>query len=629
MLSFNKGFMEKKEKENLKKKKNKKSKPLTKKQFYISIGGLGAVFVLVVALLVAVLLNGSDLAQKWDRLHKEEQEDNVATQETVKEGLTEEEIEAAHVRYDLASGLEEAWEDMWLKEMDLGEDPSEFMTIDSCEIYDLDTSLVCVSGVLPGIPKSDSDDIYLFALDTYETSIPADAEPLDTVRIEKTEPAFKMFANLNYKQAGSRLYKKFVIAAKVDGKYEIISGSRYITNPEKIAKYNTYKVAAGIKGLLIDPLKIYGSELDDLGVQQGVYNILLGNILGSSGGSTVYYEYGGKTYAFNGNELQVLDKVFSALSSKGIQVTAILLNDSSAYSELKHPQASGSAPYNMFNASTSDGVNAMAAVASFLADRYSGKGYGLVSNWVVGNEINMRLEWNNYTNVSVEAYTQEYADGFRVIYNAIKSVNGYANVYMPLDQTWNRNQNNGDYDGRDVLDSFADYIREKGDIDWGLAYHPYPVPLTNAKFWDTGSYAKYTTYSVDTPMVSMHNLYIVTDYMCGERFLDKDGNVRSIILSEEGFTSTSGESVQAAAYAYAYYIAANNQYIDGFMISRQTDSGQEASQGMAFGLTSSSGAHKQVYNVFKHINQADGHTYTDFALSIIGVDSWSEIIRQH
>lgn len=605
-----------------KKSRKKKDKGLSKKQFIFSIVGLASVGLLVLGLLFVVLF-GESISKKL-RAGREQTED-ASQVVVVDEGLTEEDMAKASERYSISQGLDSAWQSMWLSEMDLGENPSEFATISECEIYSGDISKVHITGILPGIPKSDSDDIYLFDLATYATSIPEGAEPIDTYRIEKTEPSFEFFANLNFKQASSRLYKKFVVAAKVDGQYKIISSSRYINNPELLAKYNSRKTSAGIKGLLIDPLKIYSSELDDLGVQQAVYNIPMRNLMG--GGVT--YDYGGKTYSFNAGELQVFDKIFSSLSSRGIQVTAVLLNNDSSCGALKHPNSSGGAPYNMFNSSNDDGVEAMAAMASFLADRYSGKGHGLISNWVVGNEINMRKEWNNYSNVDVDTYTKVYADGFRVIYNAIKSTNSAANIYMPLDQTWNRNRNDGDYDGRDVLDVFASYINKKGNIDWGLAYHPYPVPLTNARFWNTGSFSKYTTYSVDTEMVSMHNLYIVTDYMCQEQFRDRNGEVRSVILSEQGYTSTSGEDVQAAAYAYAYYIADNNQYIDGFMISRETDAPSEVAQGLALGLTTPGGGHKKIYNVFKHINKADGHDYTDFALPIIGAGSWSEIIRQH
>lgn len=55
---------------------------------------------------------------------------------------------------------------------------------------------------------------------------------------------------------------------------------------------------------------------------------------------------------------------------------------------------------------------------------------------------------------------------------------------------------------------------------------------------------------------------------------DAGGNVRHIILSEEGFTSKSATrgdvyDIQAAAFAYAYYLVDNNPYIDAFILNRQ------------------------------------------------------------
>ena len=115
----------------------------------------------------------------------------------------------------------------------------------------------------------------------------------------------------------------------------------------------------------------------------------------------------------------------------------------------------------MFNASDKSGVDHMAAIATFLAERYSGTAHGQVVNWVIANEVNARKHWNYYPAVDAQTYAQVYADSFRVFYNAIKSVNACAKVYMPLDQTWNRNLNDGDYDARDVLDYFNSYIKSR------------------------------------------------------------------------------------------------------------------------------------------------------------------------
>jgi len=325
--------------------------------------------------------------------------------------------------------------------------------------------------------------------------------------------------------------------------------------------------------------------------------------------------------------------VFGSLSKKGIRVTAILLNDMNyEYPELVHPQArSGStAPYVMFNGAEQAGIDAMAAISTFLAERYSGTGHGTVSNWVIANEINARKQWNYMEYTDVYTYSKEYAQAFRVFYNAIKSVNASAEIYMPLDQTWNRNHNDNNYDARDIIDNFNTIIREKGNIDWQVAYHPYPVPLTNAAFWNTGAYyKKLTVDSVDTAMINMKNVHVVTDYLQRSEFLTDSGEARHVLLSEQGFTSSSGgEGVQAAAFAYAYYIAEANSQINGFLLNRQTDAPEEVAQGLAFGLNHSNGVHKQVYNVFKKIDTPESAGATEFAKSILGISDWSSVIRQ-
>ena len=65
------------------------------------------------------------------------------------------------------------------------------------------------------------------------------------------------------------------------------------------------------------------------------------------------------------------------------------------------------------------------------------------------------------------------------------------------------------------------------------------------------------------------------------------------------------------------------------MLNRQTDSYVEINQGMAFGINNPDGSHKQVYNVFKQIDGPNSEAATEFAKSIIGISSWSDVIVQH
>lgn len=507
------------------------------------------------------------------------------------------------------------------------ENAADFAEIAECIINESGRVSVKIEG--DGIPKSDDKYYYLFALNTYDTLIPEDG---DYISRDYKDNETVLTAALNYNSSNSRLYKKFVAAVKLDGKYVQVSAPSYITNPEAIARYTgVYQQPSSKKGLLVDPNKLRGSELDDLGVKQAAYNIPVARLLGPTTSAvypSIQYTYNGRTYTFNGQVIAEYDLVFSTLTAKGISTTAIILNNySSAYPQITHPKArSGStAPYCMFNGAEESGVEYMAAIGSFLAERYSDNRHGRISNWVIANEINARKEWNYMPYTDIETYVEEYARAFRVFYNAIKSVSSSARVYVSIDQQWDRNiKNNTNYDGRDILDVFNANISAKGNIDWGVAQHPYNVPLTEARTWKD---SKYIEHHAGTSMLSMANIEVLVNYLKQEQFLTNAGDVRSILLSEQGYTASAGEAYQAAAFAYAYYKVEHYEEIDGFLLNRQTDAPEEVAQGLAFGLNNGSGGHRQIYNVFKYIDTSEHTKYTDFAKNLIGISSWNEIMR--
>ncbi len=493
------------------------------------------------------------------------------------------------------------------------ENRDSFVTINSCEI--VDKSKVRVELTSVGVPKSDDKYYYLFEEATYDESIPEGAEPL--TKTYKNEKA-SFTVNLNKGSEDSRLFSKFAVAVKEGDEYVCVSHPRYITNPEGCAGFSYAGMKHdSIKGILPDPLRI--GELADLHLSYATYNIPLSHILVPSGG--IAYSYGGVTYHFNTGVMNNYDDLFRRLNKMGIDVAAIVLNNASpsTYPALTHPSArrGSTAPYYMFNAADDAGVKACAAVASFLANRYSGSGHGNVSMWIIANEVNARKEYNYMSFVDVDTYTIAFTRAFRVFYNAIKSQNADAKVYFSLDQRWTLNsEKTGDYDAKDVLDILANSFNEEGDVDWGLAAHPYSYPNGNSAFWKS---TKYTTHDISTPVISMDNLEVLTDYMQTEEMLNPDGEVRSIILSEMGYSSKSGEQLQAAAFAYAYSIMEKNGYIDALMLSRQTDASDEIAQlGLALGLQTTGGKHKYIYDVFKYIDTDKRKDVISFAYDIVG-----------
>ncbi len=519
-------------------------------------------------------------------------------------------------------------------EIELTEENAEdFIKIESC-LINTETGKVDVTMSADALAISDDGYYYLFEEKTYDTALQSDEYIIE----EQKDVDLTFSVNLNYNQANSRLFSKFVVAVKKDGEFLPISRPRYITNPEAIAKYNpAHSSTKSKKGLLVDPEKLRGSELDDLGVKHAAYNIPLSRILGNTSNAyypTVYYTYNGRSYAFNGQIIAEYDYVFSTLTNKGIDTTAIILNDiHPGYMELIHPKAraGGRAPYYAFNATDEDGTESLAAIASFLANRYSGSGHGKVMNWIIGNEINARSEWNYIEYMDTASYVDEYARAFRIFYNAFVSVNGNARVYISLDQQWGKSlySKNG-YGSKEILDEFNRNISAGGNIDWGVAQHPYNYPLTSAKAWSTGGKAgSYILDSETTPVLSIRNIHVLTDYLQKEEFLTDSGEVRSVTLSEMGYTSSAGQDLQSASFVYAYKMIEANQHIDNMLFSRQTDAASEVAQGLALGINTLGGGRKSIYNAFKYVDTAESAKYTDFALRVIGISSWSEVISQH
>lgn len=479
-------------------------------------------------------------------------------------------------------------------------------------------------------PASDDDKFYLLEMKMYEDEPSQEREPVAETGKEKE---FTLQGSVNENRADSRLYSKFVVAVKLDGAYVPLCNPHYITNPEALAAYtDAFPTARSIKGILVDPMKLGGSELDELGVAHAAYNIPVASLLGETTNAaypTIYYTYNGRKYAFNGQRISEYDYVFRTLTQKNIVTTAILLNNKTgAQPQLIHPLSrNGSGHYYAFNTAEEDGIETMAAVGAFLSQRYRNREQGIVMNWIVGNEVNVRSDWNYMEHVDLDTYAGEYADAVRVFYNSIKSMNANARIYVSMDQQWDRNLDSDSfYDVKDLLSSLNRKISAEGNIDWGLAHHPYSYPLDNTAFWDSPDRIdRLITDSEDTSLVTMQNIHVVTDFMQRDEMLTDKGEVRPVILSELGYSSVQGETNQAAAFVYAYYAAQENPYIDAMILSRQTDAAEEVAQGLALGLSFQGGRHKFIYEVFQNIDGPGAESVTQFAKSVIGIENWNEI----
>ncbi len=496
------------------------------------------------------------------------------------------------------------------------------VAISSCQISG--TEVVCQLEA-SSVPSSDDGKFYIYADEVYE-----DGPRGEIVASTEVGASVSVSFPLNYNTAGSNLSRKFLVAVKRGGQMQQVSDEHYITNPEALAAYTSERRDTGIKGLLPDITRVANGELQELGIQQVVYNMDLDDIcLAESVPGAVPFTYNGQTFYFNGGMLAEYDSTISGFNRYGMQVTMVLLNSGKGqYSRhLIHPLAEGGdCPGYALNVANAGGVDYLKAIAAFLGQRYSGKtGCGQVDNWIIGNEVNARTSWWYTNSSSLDLNVNIYVKAFRIFYNELKSMNANVRVYNSIDQEWNRKSNPGSFLSKDYLDQFNYYMNREGNIDWGLSFHPYNSPLYDPYAWNGP--AVWVKDSLSSLYITMQNIDVLIDYMHREQFLNPRGEVRSISLAEVGYTSSFGTEAQEASVAYGYLKAASLPDVDAFMLFRQTDEAHEMESHLALGLYDLDGNKKPAYEIYKNLGTENEAAAKARASEIIGMDI-DEMIRE-
>lgn len=519
--------------------------------------------------------------------------------------------------------------------------PTEFAHIYECAISG---DQIVIDGQMEGSfsdPAYYDNYLYLFEQKPYQRDLKGRTDY--AAWITKGD-ALHFSIPLNHGTQSDRLYSSFVVAVYDGEEYTQVSNEVYVTNPEVLAQYTEpYKTGQTKKGLLIQTTQSMIADAFELGVNHVIVNIPFSHILGSG----IDYTYDGRTYHFSSDVLAVYDDTIRRMSEKNMTVTAVLLNDwNSATPQLYYPgvkrQPAGTANYYGFHVATEEGFETLKAIAAFLTERYSSlqSPYGRVSNWVIGNEINNQL-WNYMGPMSLEQYMEEYVRAFRVFYTAIRSTSSTSRVFFSTDYNWLHEADGRlKYNAKDVLDTFNSMVLPGGPMDWELAYHPYSIPMVEPEFWNDAETGLIKN-DASSPVVNMINLKVLTDYLQQPQFLMRSGKPRHVILSEQGFTSQSisrgeTEELQAAAIAYAYYLADSNSLIDAFIMSRQVDAPSEVAASCSFGLWSCDMSkpddivptmRKQSWTVYKNIDDRKRTLETtEKYKTYIGIEKWSDVI---
>lgn len=391
-----------------------------------------------------------------------------------------------------------------------------------------------------------------------------------------------------------------------------------------------YPAAESKKGLQVEIV----DDALHLGIKHAGLNINLSQLVDPSRDpKNPTWEYKGTNYHFQREYLSRMDSQIRALSEKGVLVNLIVLayksHDAQVNQLMLHPNADAKPPNGLcaFNTATEDGKNWFSATLEFIAERWShpDRKHGRIVGYIIGNEVNSHWWWSNMGRVSMKEFADDYLRTTRLAHSAIRRQSSWARVYISLEHHWSMRYPVGDnqqaFPGQDFLNYFAERARETGDFAWHLAYHPYPEDLRNPRFWNDAS----ATMDPDTKRITFKNIEVLVDYLGRDKLLHNKAR-RRIILSEQGFDTPKtddGESVQAAAYCYAYKKIESLAGIDAFILHRHVDHRHEG--GLLLGLRrwDEAKTKKRIYECFRLADTTEWERAFQFALPIIGLKRWN------
>lgn len=435
-----------------------------------------------------------------------------------------------------------------------------------------------------------------------------------------------------------RLFDRFQLVNSTGGKW---GTGKYATDLEEIsAEGKSARWPREIKGVqcVVDL-----DDVVELGAAHITENILLTSLLHDEGRRTEVSDdltivVDGKRYEFNAGVVQRLDQRIGGATQRGLNVIAILLcakpKQDDRPDSLIHPDVDLQNSPNFvvaLNTTSEEAERRYRAVIRFLGRRYSrpdGR-HGRLGGYVVGNEVQSHWQWNNMGQQPAEYVIQQYAKQLRVTYFALRKEVDEPRVFASFDHHWAdrfRADPMKAIPGRDFLDGLARELRATGDFPWHVAWHPYPENLFDPEFWDDRD----ATFAFDSPKITFKNIELLTTYLQREPLLYR-GKPRRVILSEQGFHAgrgSDGETRQAAAFAASYVRVRAVDGIDAYVLHRHMDHPHEG--GLRLGIRRLGeerlGAPRQLYSVFQAAGTASRDEAFEFALPIVGIKSWSEML---
>ncbi len=501
-------------------------------------------------------------------------------------------------------------------------------SVDVIKITD-DKENIKISGTVSPDVLGEGGVIKLYQLGIWENTIEGKSAIKDLASSERFEFVIPL---------GDSVYDKFAVTYEINGAVYLMDEIKFVENPDVLAetpiKFPKIDVIKGLhtETAFSDAASL-GSRHSNLGIQ--LHATFARDMEGQE------YVFKGKTYYINTGYAKLVDNIVKTLTDSGCVVTAGFIiyagGKNSVTEPLYHPNAAMTGNTIGLNTTDKEGCEMIEAALSFWVERYSraDKKYGRVVNWLMGNEVGSAYAWCDMgADYPVDKFIRDYERAVRILDTTVRRFSGEGKTYICFDALWDRalpTTTTDRYDNRVILDVISAYSKASSDYNWNVAHHAYPQVLAQPQFWKDRD----ATDSVSSDYVNFKNIHILTDYLRMENN-QYNGENRRVILTEQGFNCTStqrGELIQAAAFAYAYYLCMFDDVIDSFQYYRPIDHKAEADMAFRTGLrknaegtTEDPGEKRLIYDVYKYIDTEKSLEYTAFALEVLGVSSWNELI---
>ena|GEM_PF-1856667 len=322
---------------------------------------------------------------------------------------------------------------------------------------------------------------------------------------------------------------------------------------------------------------------------------------------TVEYHYNGGVYSFP--DCETLYQAVRQANAAGETCTVQLMlkpdQAGLAYDGVSTDTGTGqTAKYFQPDAQTAAKRNKLEAYMDYMSKKF-GSNEAHVDAWVVGNEVNMPVQWNWSGTTNPDEIVNRYSAFYNLVYDQVREVNNYSRVCVCLDHSFSNNDQGRGVAGKDFLTKFN---ASCGGRDWSIAYHPYPALLENPVIWN--DQAILAGYGLTNDVNSQN-----ADFVDGSNYnqlstfvTNTFGPSHRIIVTEFGINSNQGEDVQAAALAMTYYATSTDPMTDAVIYQGHDQ----------YSLTNKA---KEVWNIVDSTNPADQEQVAQMVLPTINATS--------